>query len=129
VFPIWWSPVNATGVYLSALALTLATPHLRGWRLALVPLFTPLIFCASSSFSGYPSDVVINSDFPYLITQLGGVASFLLAGGLAYIGTLLFASDSRWQIRDVLNAPPVGTQPVAAASRWQAGEALTAAPR
>jgi hypothetical protein len=32
VFPIWWAPVNAIGVYVSAIAPVLAAPHLRGWR-------------------------------------------------------------------------------------------------
>jgi hypothetical protein len=106
VFPIWWAPVNAIGVYVSAIALVLAAPHLRGWRLALVPLFTPLLYCGVGALAGFPSYVVINSDFPYLATQLGGVASFVLAGGLAYLGTQLFAADSRWQIRDALGAAP-----------------------
>jgi len=106
VFPIWWAPVNAIGVYISAIALVLSAPHLRGWRLALVPLFTPLLYCGGGALAGFPSYVVINSDFSYLATQLGGVASFLLSGGLAYLGTQLFAADSPLNIRDALRAAP-----------------------
>jgi len=104
VFPIWWSPANAVGVFLPAIALVLAAPHVRGWRLALVPLFTPLLYCGAGSLAAFPSSVVINSDFPYLVTQAGGVATFLLAGALAHVGVQLFAADSPWQIRDALGA-------------------------
>ncbi len=61
------------------------------------------------ALAGFPSYVVINSDFSYLPTQLGGVASFLLAGGLACLGTQLFAADSPWQVRDALGASPQQT--------------------
>ena len=101
-FPIWWAPVNAMGVYSAALVLALAVPHLRGWRLALIPLVTPLLYAAAGSLSGFPSYVAINSEFSYPITQLSGVLSFLRASGMAYVCIQLFASDSRWQIRDAL---------------------------
>jgi hypothetical protein len=107
-FPIWWPPANAIGVYVAAIALCLSAPHLRGWRLALVPLFTPLLYCGAGSIAGFPSFVVINSNFSNLVTQLGGVATFLLAGGITYVGTVLFASDSPYQIRDALKSTQAG---------------------
>jgi len=102
LFPIWWAPVNAIGVYAAALALALSMPHLRGWQMLLIPFFTPLIYAAAGSLSGFPSFVAINSEFSNLATQLSGVVSFALASGMAYVGIQLFASDSRRQIRDVL---------------------------
>jgi hypothetical protein len=123
VFPIWWAPANAVGVFVPALALALAAPHLRGWRLALVPLFTPLLYCGAGSLAGFPSVVVINSAFPYLATQLGGVATFLLAAGLVHVGVQVFAADSRWQIRDALTPSAITGGPMAAGYRRQRGHA------
>jgi len=101
-FPIWWAAPNTIGIYLSAVLMTMFAPLLRGWRLALVPFSTVLCYAAADGVVGYPATIVINSDFPYLINQLGGVATFAIAILVVHGCTLLIASDSPYRLRNGL---------------------------
>jgi hypothetical protein len=109
VFPIWWTQPNTMGIYLSAVAMTLLVPHLRGWRMALIPFSTILCYAAAAGVVSFPAVVVINSAFPDWITQLGGIACFLIAMLIVHGCTLLIASDSPYNVREAC-APKVGVQ-------------------
>lgn len=98
VFPMWWSATNTLGIYLSAVVLTLFTPWLKGWRLAFVPFSTILCYTAASGVVGFPSAVVINSDFPFWATQLGGVLTFVIAAVIVHGFALLLATDSPYRV-------------------------------
>ncbi|MET0661438.1 MAG: hypothetical protein ABW110_25145 [Steroidobacteraceae bacterium] len=99
VFPIWWSAVNTIGIYLSAVLLTVLTPHLHGWRLAFVPFSTLLCYGATSGLIGLPSIIVINSEFPFWVTQLGGIATFALAALVVHACTRVIAVDAPEAVR------------------------------
>lgn len=98
VFPLWWAASNTIGVYLSATVMTIFTARLRGWRLLLVPFCTLLCYGAATGSVAWPSIVVINSNFSNLLTQLGGLASFLIAFVVVYGCTQLIAADSRHKL-------------------------------
>ncbi len=99
VFPAWWAPANTAGIYMSAVLMTLFVPHLRGWKLALVPFSTLLCYAAASGVVSFPAAVVINSEFPNWATQLGGVGCFVIAALIVKGCTLLIASDSPFNVR------------------------------
>jgi hypothetical protein len=106
-FPLWWAAGNTIGVYLSAVVMTLFAPLLRGWRLALAPFSTLLCYTAASGFVAWPSTVVINSEFSNVVTQLGGIASFLIAFLVVHGCTRLIATDSPYNVRKAITAQPV----------------------
>lgn len=90
--------VNVLGFYLAAVALRLFTPQLRGWKLALVPLATPLLDAASMGFTGLPSAIVINSDVPNAVVQAGGIATILIALAVVRGTTPLLAKEPRFAL-------------------------------
>lgn len=98
VFPLWWAAPNTIGIYLSAVVVMLFTPVLKGWRLLFVPFSTILCYSAASGVVGFPSAVVINSDFPAWMTQLGGLMTFAIGALLVHGFTLLIATDSPYKI-------------------------------
>jgi hypothetical protein len=98
-FPIWWTTSNTIGVFLSGVVMTIFAPLLRGWRLMLVPLCTLLCYVGATGFVAWPSIVVINSEFSNAVTQLGGIASFLIAFLTVHVCALLIASDSPHNVR------------------------------
>ena len=98
VFPLWWTASNTIGVYLSAVVTTLFASRPRSWRLLLVPFCTLLCYGAATGSVGWPSIVVINSNCSNLVTQLGGLASFLIAFAVVYGCTQLIAADSRHKL-------------------------------
>jgi hypothetical protein len=100
-FPLWWAAGNTIGVYMSGVLMTLFAPLLRGWKLLLVPFSTLLCYTAATGFVAWPSTVVINSDFSNLVTQLGGIASFLIAFLVVHGCSLLIATDSPYSVRKV----------------------------
>ena len=103
-FPLWWAAGNTIGVYLSGVMMTMFAPLLRGWRLALVPFSTLLCYTAATGFVAWPSTVVINSDYSNMVTQFGGIASFLIAFLVVHGCTLLIAKDSPYNVLRVLAA-------------------------
>ena len=102
-FPIWWAAGNTIGVYLSGVMMTVFAPQLRGWRLAFVPFCTLLCYAAATGFVAWPSTVVINSEFSNVVTQLGGIASFVIAFVTVHGCTKLIASDSPYNIRSAFS--------------------------
>jgi len=92
-FPLWWAPLNTAGIFLNAVVMTLLGPRLRGWKLAFVP-FSNLLCCgAAAGVVGLPAFMVINSEFPSWVPQLGGLLTFGLAGLVVYLSTRLIAVD------------------------------------
>lgn len=99
VFPIWWAAVNTMGIYVSAVVMTVIAPHLHGWRLAFVPFCTVLCYGAMAGLVGFPSVVVINSELPVWVTQLGGIATFALAALVVHACTRVIAVDAPQAVR------------------------------
>ncbi len=98
LFPMWWAAANTMGIYLSAVVVTLFTPVLTGWRLSFVPFSTLLCYGAASGVVALPAAVVINTDLPFLPTQMGGAMTFLIGALMVQGFTLLIATDSPYRI-------------------------------
>ncbi|MET0983806.1 MAG: hypothetical protein ABW034_00220 [Steroidobacteraceae bacterium] len=95
LLPLWWPPVNALGVELGAAAVCFLMPHLKGWRVLLVPLVMPIADLASYGLIAYPGMVAVNSaHFGPLVTDLLGLGTWVLAAFMVYILSLLIAVDS-----------------------------------
>ena len=102
VFPMWWAASNTIGVYVSGVVMTLFASRLTGWKLAFVPFCTLLCYAASSGVVAWPSTVVINSEFSPLVTQLGGIGSFVIAFLVVQACTLLIAKDAPQDVRNMI---------------------------
>ena len=98
VFPMWWPAANTMGIYLSGVVMVLFAPLLRGWRAAFALISTPLFYVAATGLVAVPSIVVINSDFPNWITQLGGILTYAISALVVHGCTLLIATDSPYRI-------------------------------
>ena len=101
-FPLFWAPINALGVYVPVVVLTLLSPHMKGWKLATVPLFTPLLYAAVMGLTGMPSIVVINTAAPSWMVPLGGLASTALALTVVFLCVRMLADGSRYNLRQLL---------------------------
>lgn len=94
-FPMWWAAVNSL-ISLSAAAVTFhLAPRLKGWKiLALVPI----VLCTSGAVNaaaGWPSWFVINSGTSFLVTQLGGLVTWLFALVAVQFIAVTCCSDGR----------------------------------
>lgn len=79
-FPLWAAPVNSLIALAAAVAAFRAAPYLRGWRIVLVVPMTLSVSAAVNAAVGWPAWIVINTELPWAIKQLGGLATFALAG-------------------------------------------------
>ena len=73
--PWWWTPCNATGVFLAAAIAYRLREQLRGWRGLAMFAITPAAMGAAYGFIALPSWIVVNGDYSWWVTQLGGLAS------------------------------------------------------
>lgn len=84
-FPLWWAPVNALVPLVAAAATLMVERVLAGWGLVLL---LPALLCASAAANaavGWPSWFVINSNVGPLLTDLAGLATFVLAFALVHL--------------------------------------------
>lgn len=79
--PLWWVPCNALGNLIAVCVLLKIVPLLKGWQWLLIPIVIPMADAAAYAAISLPSWIVVNSDVPWLVKQLGGLATF----GLAFI--------------------------------------------
>lgn len=93
--PLWWPPINALGEFSGVTALYLLMPHLKGWRMALVPLIFPIADLCSYALIAYPSIIAVNSPTlaPWL-THLIGLSTWAGAFLIIRLYTRLLATDS-----------------------------------
>ncbi len=78
-FPLWWMAVNAAIPLVLAALIHRFDYYFRGWRTLLV---IPLALSTSAAVNaavGWPSWLVINTDMGWVLTQVGGLATFAVA--------------------------------------------------
>jgi hypothetical protein len=85
--PWWWTPCNATGVFLAAAIAYRLRDQLRGWRGLAMFAITPAAMGAAYGFIALPSWIVLNGDYSWWITQIGGLASIAL--GLVAVALII----------------------------------------
>ena len=103
-FPLFWAPINALGVFFPVVVVSLLTPFIRGWKLILVPFFTPLLYAAVMGATGLPSSIAINSNLPNGVVQLAGIVSTLLALAIVHCCIRVVAEDSPYNGRKLLRS-------------------------
>jgi hypothetical protein len=103
-FPIWWAAANGSGIMISALVITLFASTLRGWRMLAVPFITIMSYGAAMGMVALPSIIVINSEFPNWVTQLGGIATFFIAFLVVQACAGMISTDSPQNIRSAFDA-------------------------
>ena len=89
LYPWWWLPCNSIGVFLAAALAYRLRDQLQGWRSLLMLLITPLSVSAVYGAIALPSWIAVNSDYPWLPTQLLGLLTLAL-GLAAFAGLLKF---------------------------------------
>jgi hypothetical protein len=94
-FPFWWAPCNSMGEFIGVAVLVLMGSSLRGWKLLLIPIIMPIMDCVGYMLVGLPSIVALNTaNVSPLVTQLAGIATFVLTAVCVYAVALLVATDS-----------------------------------
>jgi hypothetical protein len=100
--PLWWTPCNVIGCALLPAAIAYRYQHiLTGWRAAIMVIVVPACVAGAYAFIAMPAWIVVNADYPWLPTELGGLATWALGIGLiavtlnAFMGYQPFRSDSR----------------------------------
>lgn len=89
LYPWWWLPCNSIGVFLAAALAYRLRDQLQGWRSLLMLLITPLSVALVYGAIALPSWIAVNSDLPWLPTQLLGLTTMAL-GIVAFAGVLKF---------------------------------------
>ncbi len=78
-FPLWWMAVNAAIPLVLAALIYRFDSYFRGWRtLAVIPLALTTSAAVNAAV-GWPSWLVINTDVGWVLTQVGGLATFAAA--------------------------------------------------
>lgn len=78
-FPWWWLAVNVSGLFLGASLAHRYRSVFKGWKAVFVLILIPTCYFGGVSFAVMPASVVINGDYPWFVTQLGGLATCVLA--------------------------------------------------
>lgn len=80
--PLWWTPCNTLGCVLLPAAFAVRfLPVLRGWRAAVMLVVVPACVAGGYALIALPSWVVVNGDYPYLVTELAGLSTWALGIG------------------------------------------------
>lgn len=81
--PLWWTPCNVIGcAFLPAAFAYRFSPMLRGWRASVMLIVVPACVAGAYAFIAMPSWIVVNGDYPWLVTQLAGLATWALGIGM-----------------------------------------------
>lgn len=92
--PWWWIPCNAGGVFLAAAIAYRLRNELRGWRGVAMFAITPASMGGVYGAIALPSWIVVNGQYNWWITQLGGLATIALGiGCVALIIKLVLGRD------------------------------------
>jgi hypothetical protein len=78
-FPLWWAPVNALIVLVTAVAVARLHGYLAGRRQLLIIPLAVSVSAAANAAAGWPSWLAINSRMSWAPRQLCGLATFALA--------------------------------------------------
>jgi len=119
-YPLYQAPSNTAGIFFGVTVLYLMSPWLgKGWKwFPAAMLVVPL--CGGMGFIGaslLPAFAVSAQHCPYWLTQLAGLACFLLVGAWVHGISLLVAVDSpyRYKLPEVpgaiKTAAPAGAAP------------------
>src|SRR5436305_6229934 len=93
-FPLWWMAVNGLVPIVLGAAVYRLDDQLRGRRvLAIIPIGLTVSAAVNASV-GWPSWLVINTNLGWAATQLGGIATFALAGAILDIVARFVARDA-----------------------------------
>ncbi|MGQ4599620.1 hypothetical protein [Nocardia sp. R6R-6] len=85
--PWWWIPCNSVGVFLAASLAYRFRSSLQGWRALLMLIITPMSVATVYGAIALPSWIAVNSDYPWLPTQLLGLVTIAL--GIAVYALIL----------------------------------------
>lgn len=79
-FPFWWGPVNSLIVMVAGAVITRFEGHFTsGWRqLQIIPAVMT-VNASMTCAAGWPSWFVINTPVGPLLTQIGGICTFVLS--------------------------------------------------
>jgi hypothetical protein len=81
-FPLGWMAVNAAIPLVLAALIYWFDSYFRGWRtLAVIPLALTTSAAVNAAV-GWPSWLVVNTDVGWVLTQVGGLATFAAAGAV-----------------------------------------------
>lgn len=105
--PLWWTPCNTIGAALLPAAFAYRySEQLRGWRASAMLVVIPASVAGSYAFIAMPSWIVVNGDYPWLVTELAGLATCALGIGLIsvilnlFLGYRPFDPDSRPTVKE-----------------------------
>ncbi len=73
--PWWWIPCNSIGVFLAAALAYRFQSALQGWRSLSMFVITPLSVTTVYGAIALPSWIAVNRDYPWLPTQILGLAT------------------------------------------------------
>ena len=76
--PWWWVPCNAAACSSPRPSPTGCGIQLRGWRGLAMFVITPASMGGVYGFIALPSWIVVNADYPWWVTQLGGLATLAM---------------------------------------------------
>ncbi|MDB5968385.1 MAG: hypothetical protein JWQ90_835 [Hydrocarboniphaga sp.] len=110
--PLWWPPINALGEFGGVVTVYLLMPHLKAWKLFLIPLISPTIDLVSYGLLAYPAITVVNNaSLSPALTHVAGLWSWLMAVVCVYLISFVLASDSpfRKDGKLVLPLPAMGS--------------------
>jgi hypothetical protein len=100
--PLWWTPCNVIGCALLPAAFAYRYQHiLTGWRASVMVIVVPACVAGAYAFIAMPAWIVVNADYPWLPTEIGGLATWALGIGLiavilnVFMGYQPFDPDSR----------------------------------
>lgn len=106
-FPLWWMAVNALIPFVLGAVIYAFDDYFRGWRsLTIVPVALTTSAAVNASV-GWPSWLVINTEYSWLVTQLGGVATFALAFAVIQVLCHFVARDARSGVASARMSRPV----------------------
>ena len=100
-FPLWWMAVNAAIPLVLAALIHRFDSYFRGWRtLSVIPLALTTSAAVNAAV-GWPSWLVINTDVGWVLTQVGGLATFAAACVLVKVLATVMSVDAPTQSEDV----------------------------
>lgn len=101
LLPWWWIPCNTIGCFFGAALAYRFRDSLQGWRGLAMFVITPTAMFAVYALIAMPSFIAVNAPYPFLITQLLGLATIALGVAVFAMIVLLvlnrrpFDPDSR----------------------------------
>ncbi len=113
--PLWWTPCNAIGVALLPAAFAYRYQAiLTGWRSAAMLLVVPASAAGAYAIIAMPSWIVVNGDYPWLVTELAGLSTWALGIGLIAVIMNLFLGYQPFQADHRGILPPGVKEPTQA---------------